>query len=1544
MKSRLNGPKMSNSSSVCSSRDIAVIGMAGQFPGARNLNEFWENLQSGVESISFFSRADVIATGLVDPRLASDPDYVRAAGILEDIDLFDAGFFGYSPREAESIDPQQRVFLQCCWHALEDAGCDPSLLDNQVGVYAGCGMSTYYFQLYRNPSFIAQTGHFQLLVGNDKDYLSTRISYKLNLKGPSFTVQTACSTSLVAVGLACESLLYGQCDVAIAGGVSIRVPQKTGYYYHPGGIYSPDGHCRPFDARANGTVFGHGAGVVVLKRIGDAVEAGDRIRAIIRSAAVNNDGNLKVGYTAPSAQGQAEVIALAHSLAEIDPATVTYVETHGTATPLGDPIEIEALTQAFRMGTSERAYCAVGSVKSNIGHLDSAAGIAGLIKTILALEHRAIPPSINCEEPSPRICFEKSPFFVNTRLSEWNCGSSPRRAGVSSFGVGGTNAHVILEEARNVDKHPCQESSSILTLSAMSMPALEIVTLNCAEFLAGNPSIQLADAARTYQSRKALPIRRIIVCDTKDKAITLLRNAKNISTAANKEKQKSVIFVFPGQGSQYVGMGADLYATEPRFRSRIDEYSAFLKPILGRDLRSLIYPSPKSEKAAADLLNQTEFTQPALLAVEYALAQLLKDWGIQPDAMIGHSIGEYTAACLAGVFSIEDALRAVASRGRLMRQTSHGAMLSVPLSENDVQKFMFGPLCVACLNEDNQTVISGPEEAIRKLEFRLIKEGISSVRLKSSRAFHSSQMDPILKPYLKVLHKIKLNAPAIRFVSNVSGTWISDSSAQSPDYWPAQLRGTVRFAECIRSIHRDFPDAVWVEVGPGDTLTNIVKRHNAIPNAMLTTSLPPHHLRPGAEFISKAVASLWLHGIPVDFSKLPGHRNTTIISAPLYPFARERYWIEAAGAPTPLIQPSVTNEKNRDIRTWFYVPHWKQSSVAKQDIPSPNTKWLIFEDEVGVSSQFRKELAKRGHLKVVRVTPASEFEEAANGDVYRIDPEQNKHYEELFRKLSERRLMPDRIVHAWSISAFSAAEIESYQRVLHRGFYSLLRIAQAVGELGHSDLLRILVCTRNTVNLNRADNVSPERAMILGACTVIPQEYSNARCSLVDVSLSEHVTETPEKIADLLLKESNCGESDQVVAYRRGRRWVREFESVDLKEIPRRPGLLRKGGVYLITGGMGGIGLVLAGYLADRVKAKLVLVGRSELPPRRSWDTWLVAHEETDRTSRIILAIRDLERRGAEVLAIQADVSNGDQMRAAIETAQKRFQPINGIIHAAGVAGGTIVQLQSQETAEYVFAPKVHGIRVLESLLRNSDLDFVVLCSSMTALLGGAGQVSYCAANAYLDAFAYANSRRRPRYISINWNTWQQVGMAVNTPVPDNLKRVREMQLENGITSDEGVDAFERILRAELCNVAVSTTDFRPLLKANEVNRHEEDPLTHSNGLHVRPQLERPYVGPRNPTEQALVTIWRDVLGLSEVGVNDNFFTDLNGHSLLATQVVSRIHKMFSVEFSVRQFFDCPTISDSAKVIEMELAAGVAKAVEEEGSASRDKSARAAAI
>lgn len=922
---------------------IAIVGMSLRFPGASTIDQFWKNLCQRVESIRTFSDEELLSAG-EDPDVLQSPAYVKASGALESIEYFDADFFGFTPREAESTDPQHRLFLECSWEALENAGYDPERYAGRIGVFAGAGLHCYYQNnLNANPRVLKLLGDLQRFISVEKDFVSTRVSYRLNLKGPSISVQTACSTSLVAVHLACQSLLNGDSDMVLAGGVSLRLPQISGYLFQEGSILSPDGHCRAFDAGAHGTVFGSGAGVVVLKRLADAIEDHDCIHAVIRGSAINNDGALKVGYTAPSIDGQASVIADAQVVAGVTADEVSYVETHGTGTNMGDPIEVAALTKAFRGTTQGKNFCAIGSLKTNVGHLDAAAGVASLIKTVLSLENRTLPASLNFSVPNPAIDFANSPFYVQTQCSAWQAPKGRRVAGVSSFGIGGTNAHVIVEESSNKEELKDSATWQLLTLSARSQAALEETKVRLAEYLAQHKHLRLADVAFTLQEgRRAFACRGAFVAKSIEDAITVLqaKNSRRAFTAAVSGGDSSVVFMFPAQGAQYPNMGRDLYEREPIFRKYVDLCATLLQDKLGLDLRKVLYPADQDSDYAAEQLKQTKFTQPAVFAVNYALAQLWMSWGITPSAMVGHSLGEYVAATISSVFELKDALLLVAERARLMQELPPGRMLSVHQSEEQIKPWLGEKISLAGVNGPNLVAVSGGLESIEGLKRKLTSQGIDFQELRTSHAFHSTMMEPMIAPFVEQVAKSKPRPPLIPFVSTLTGQWITDKEATDPSYWGRQTRHGVRFAPAVLELIKT-PRRVLLEVGPGNTLTTLASMQvgQGVQSVAINSLRHPKETRSDHDCMLTALGRLWVAGVQIDWRRVRGSEQCSRTPLPTYPFERKRYWLEAAKIEAPaavVLQTQETVPASSASGQYMGTPTAKPLSEADSASTHPN--------------------------------------------------------------------------------------------------------------------------------------------------------------------------------------------------------------------------------------------------------------------------------------------------------------------------------------------------------------------------------------------------------------------------------------------------------------------------------------------------------------------------------------------------------------------------------------------------------------------------------
>ena len=1536
--------------------EIAIIGLACRFPGAKDVDEFWRNLRDGVESITFLNDEE-IEPSLVDPARVDHPNYVKAASMLDDVESFDASFFGITPREAEVMDPQQRVFLECAWAALEHSGYDPNIYKGAIGLFAGARTNTYLFNLFCNRQLSETMDAFEIGLGNDLAFLPTRVSHKLNLRGPSCAVHTACSTSLVAVHLACQSLLIDECRMALAGGIAINIPQRTGYLYQPGSIVSPDGHCRPFDAQAQGTIFGSGVGIVVLKRLADALDDRDTIHAVIRGSAINNDGSYKATFTSPSIYGQAEVIAEALANAGVAAETISYVETHGTATPLGDPIEIRALTKAFRTSTNKKQFCAIGSVKSNFGHLDAAAGVASLIKTVLALKHRQLPPSLHFQTANPKCEFSESPFYVNAALADWEAVDGVRRAGVSSFGVGGTNAHLIVEEAPSSQTELSEINTvngerhfELLLVSAETASALDSATLNLAAHLQSPEANTqtLADVAYTLQvGRKHSAHRRAILCDSRRQALETLRDLDPLraTTHFHHGALPPVAFLFPGQGSQRLHMARGIYSAEPRFRHHLDRCLEYLRSLLQVDLRRIIYPMPLESAAAQEQLAQTWAAQPALFSVEYALAQVWMEWGVRPALMIGHSVGEYVAACVAGVMSVEDALRLVALRGRLMQPLGGGAMLAVAMGEAEVQELATGGVSIAALNGRRQSVLSGPVAAINKVEERLRATDVECHRLNTEHAFHSEMMEPMLDEFAAELRKVELRAPQLEFVSNVTGRKASGDEVSKVEYWVEHVRCGVRFAEGIDELGRI---RVAIEVGSGETLSRLVRTEqkgrgnesglevvaslgSAMPGtgAAEEAAVASAALSEEAQFYS-AVGKLWAMGATVDWQAFSANRKQMRVPLPAYPFERQKYWVSANDARVSRnISPKQSSgnhshyaaaTKLMDVGQWFYVPSWKRTLTTQTrelELKNPLGHWLIFSDQSGIGGALVTMLRELGQ-QVSSISTGEKFEQV-DEQTYVLQPAATDDYRELLASLKiaegESETVVE-VVHLWGVDKADESGWESFQSEQQRGYYSLLALSQAISAVAPAARINLNVVTNLMQEVESSDHAAPERATALAACKVISQEQEQIRCRSIDISLGKGTNDV-EGVARILLDEVSNGAEEVVVAYRGKRRWVQIFEQVKLEPGKERR-QLRQGGVYLLTGGLGGVGLLLAEYLWREKDAKLALVGRRGLPPRSEWNRLLESDDEAGQWTRAkIKQVNRLEDEGAEIEVLAADVGDEEQMRNVVERVYERFGALNGVLHAAGTTSGvsvfTLINDLEPANSELQFHPKVKGLYVLERVLEGKDVDFCLLFSSNAAVLGGLGFVAYAAANAFMDAFAVDRSDKSSMpWISANWDHW-----------PEETKQYQGYQTsmqQFTMTGEESIDAFTRVVTvAPAGQMVVSTGDLYPRLRLwveRKSERDVDDPanVQTSAATYSRPQVTSAYVAPGNESEQAIADIWQQVIGIERVGINDNFF-DLGGHSLLAIKLIGRLREAFDIELPFARLFAAPTVAGLARAI-----------------------------
>ncbi|SEO57318.1 Acyl transferase domain-containing protein [Salinihabitans flavidus] len=1351
-----------------SENDVAIVGMAAHLPGAPSVEAFWSNLRAGVESITRLDEAALTAAGELRARLRA-PNYVPAAAMLDGFERFDADFFGFSPREAAIMDPQHRQFLETAWEALESAGHPPETFDGPIGVYAGCGMGSYfYFNICSNRDLVDSTGMFLLRhTGNDKDFLSTRLSHILDLKGPSITLQTACSTSLVATHYAVQSLLNGECDMALAGGVTIELPQGRGYLYQEGEILSPDGHCHAFDHRAQGTVFGSGSGVVVLRRMADAVADGDHIWAVIKGSAVNNDGAAKAGYLAPSVDGQAAAVAEAQAMADVTADTIDYVECHGTGTYLGDPIEVAALTEAFRETTQDTGFCRIGSVKSNIGHLDTAAGVASLIKASLALHHREMPPSIGYEKPNPAIDFDNSPFRVNDRLTEWTSRSGPRRAGVNSLGVGGTNAHVVLQEApERPESEPSDWPMQLLTISGRTQRALDENTARLAAHLRTHPEEPLADVAWTLkEGRRAFEKRRVVVAETHEEAARLLEDMdpRRVFTHAAVGNAPDVAFMFPGGGAQYVGMARDLYDTEPVFRDWMDRGLDILQPQVGFDVRALWLAEGEEAEAAARTLRKPSVQLPLIMIVEYALAQLWMSWGVTPSALVGHSMGENTAACLAGVMSFDDCIGLVLLRGQLFDTVPAGGMLSVPLPVEEVAPRLGDDLDIASVNAPDLTVVSGPDAALEALRADLAAQEIETQRIAIDIAAHSRMLDPILEKFGDYLRSIPLGAPRIPIISNRTGQPLTEAEARDPDYWVGHLRHTVRFADCLTTLAQT-DGRIFIEMGPGKALSSLARIHGAVARDRVLSALrhPDEDIADDSYFLG-ALGQVWACGGAFDWTQVWGEARRNRVVLPTYAFQRAPYFIEPG---QPEAAPEDDLLRREDRSEWGYRPVWRPKlaecdwDVGRDLAQAPKASWLFFLDGEGVGAAMVERLRAAGH-DVVGVTAGDGFARTGE-DSYTLAPERGREgYDALIADLMARGRAPERVVHLWLLTGEETFRPGSsfFHRNQEQGFYSLLFLAQAMSDDSLPKPLHVTAVTSGAARVRDEALRYPEKSTILGPVQVIPRELPGVTCAAVDV-------ETPPRkggamartaLAEALLEDVLAPPRDHIAAHRGSKRFERQYRPAPLEEAA--APVWQAGATYLITGGFGGIGLTLADGMA-RAGANIVLLARGGLPARQDWPHWLETHPPQDRISRRIRAVQRLEALGGTVMVVAGDVCNIDDMEHLRDTVAQRFGRVTGVIHAAGVIDDGPLLAKGPASTEGVLAPKLHGTEVIEAVFPDGSIDWLVLFSSSSTVTAPAGQVDYVAANAFLNAYAEARTGGRTRVSAINWGIWSDTGMA----------------------------------------------------------------------------------------------------------------------------------------------------------------------------------------
>ncbi|OLP64678.1 Polyketide synthase PksJ [Bacillus pumilus] len=1495
---------------------IAIIGMAGKFPGAKNVEVFWRNLEKGQESISFFSDEELLEAG-IDRQTFERSDYVRAKGVIDGPDLFDASFFGYSPGQAEMMDPQIRLLHEYAYKALEDAGYVQEDYKGKVGLFTGSTSNFQWIQRFASSLDSSMSELFEVGSLNDTYTVSTRIAHKLNLKGPALTLQTACSTSLVALHLACQSIANGDSDVALAGGVSILHPVRSGYIYQQNMVKSSDGHCRAFDDQADGTVGGDGVGLVALKALSEAIEDGDHIYAVIKGSAINNDGDQKVGFNAPSVEGQTRVIQDAIRQAGVSPDTIEYVETHGTGTSLGDPIEIEALTKAFQ--TEKTQFCRIGSVKTNIGHLDAAAGAAGLIKAVLSLQHQTFVPSLHFKTANENIAFERSPFFVNTERTDWKQPDAHlRRAGVSSFGMGGTNAHVILEEAPKRDRQQMPRSAELLVLSAKSKTSIEKMKEKLVNQIANDPTINLADAAYTLQTgRRSYGFRQAFVAKSRDDALRVLteKQGKGIGKLMHSHMEdRKIIFMYSGQGNQYVDMGLDLYREEPYFKEQMDACFKAYEEATGRSLARILYPVPAEIEKARAKLASTQYAQPAIFAIEYALSMLFIHWGIRPDAMIGYSFGELTAAAISGVYDLKDAMSMVAYRANAMQDAPAGVMMSVPLPEEKLTPMLPENVSLAVVN-DSSCIVSGREEAINEFEKELKNKRLMCMRLGGTIAAHSHVMEQAAEQFEEKIKPIKANKLRIPFMSNLSGDWMTETDAEDASYWKRQMTDTVRFAEGITNILQE-ENIQFIEIGPGQDLSVMVNRSLNGKNQQVCHVL--RHAKQDvtdSEFLLGQIGRLWTHGLSIDWDRFQTNRQPLKMPLPTYAFDRTSYWYDASDRVTHVI-PKETGTKLQ-MDEWFYTPHWETDLFPCT--PSDATKagtMLLFAERSTFGEKVAAELLtkRKEHIVIHQGDRFTKHHEKS----YTIRAHDPSDYEKLLSHLLDDHVNVTDVWHLWGLSDRQSSQTEKdwVMQAQQDSYYSLLYIGQALKKYVFDQKVSLTVLSSLTYAIGGESELYPEKAIHLGPAMVISQETPNLRYRILDVDRPEENGVQENRLLKLISDEVDQSHKQLLTVYRRNKRYVRKFAKSTVPETEH-AGLVKKDGVYILIGGLGFIGLNIAQTLAEQTQGKLILTSRAGLPDRSEWQKWLDTHDEHDPTKKKMQRVMALEEAGAEVLIKKVDVRHREDIEQLISTVEASYGQIDGVIYAAGVTGDQSFRVMEQTDDAFSiphFEAKMNGVLHLDAVLGERSLDFCFVLSSLSPILGGLGFTAYTAVNHFIDAYVYErNLRSETQWSVINFDGWEfEDGKQPDLPIGDEVT-------ETLITEEEGKAIFERLLSLhQMEQIVISTTNLHDRIHryVDRLSREEESGHEHAEDgtLYARPALSTNYVAPETELEKELSQHWQAFFKIDEIGVDDHFF-EMGGDSLKAITFIGIIHRAFSVELTLPQFFQMPTIRLMAEYI-----------------------------
>ncbi|REH54901.1 acyl transferase domain-containing protein [Tenacibaculum gallaicum] len=1453
-------------------KDIAVIGISCELPQSKNTSEFWKNLIEGNELLHFYSNKELKEFGISDATI-KNKEFVKVKAEIEELGGFDYAFFGYTKEEASCMDPQTRMLHQLTWTALEDAGCNIDTYKGKIGMYTSIS-DNLNWQVYSMLHPNSKVNSFYQSQLSNKNFAHTLVSYNFDFKGPSLLIDTACSSSLTSLHVACRSLLLKECNIAMAAGISLDSTKNKGYFYQEGMISSKDGHCRPFDENSSGTVGGNGGAVVVLKRLEEAINDRDNIYAVIKSSAVNNDGREKIGYTAPSVKGQSACIKLAHRIANVPLESISYIETHGTATKLGDPIEVEALNKAFNYNTEHE--CAIGSVKSNMGHLDAAAGIAGLLKTTLALKNKKIPKSLHFNTPNQEINFNDGPFYVNNKLKNWEPNDKyPLRAGVSSFGIGGTNVHVVMEEPPVLSKIDKERDFYIVPFSAKTKKSLLLYQRKILEFLKGGNK-SLNDLAYTLSvGRKPFTYRNALIAKDSASAIKMLEQTEFIERAITKAKQRPIIFLFSGQGSQYFGMAERLYKESSYFKSIINSGLSYLKDLTGENYKEILGYESK-ESFNENLINDTKYTQPLLFLVEYALAKQMILLGIEPTAMIGHSLGEYVAACISEVFTLEDALRIIVKRAELMNALPKGVMLAVGESSNKIEESLPKELSIAAKNTITSCVVSGEKETIEDYVKHLESINIPYRRLKTSHAFHSKMMNPILDIFEEFLKEIKFSSPKYKIVSNLTGKMISSNEMMSPEYWSRHLRETVCFYDGVTAILNNYKESIFIELGPGNTLGTFSKQHSNFDlRSECTISMISHpkEIEREVNLFEFSIAKLWALGCPVSWDEYYRGDKGNKISAPTYCFDKKNF--ESSVNPLEEIKgkaelfPGI----KRNVSEWFYVPNWKRSTFLNSDfLQETPKKYLIFINEEPLVEDVVKTLENEGN-QVVKVIEGEEFLKYDDYN-YCIDSLNKEHYLALYEELNNRFNRIDHVIYSWK----TKEEITITDYFLHLIEVGKLTINLA-GETGN----KVTFLLEYGNNIHGDETLDSKATISNSLLQVLEQENPKIKASSIDIFKNEFNVS-----AVSIIREIKSDRSSINIAYRKDQRWELFYENVKLPKHSNNQGL-KNNGLFIITGGLGKLGGILTRYLCEKYNGTIILLGRTNI-----YDS------EAGKNSRLdskISLLKNLQKEFENIHYYQVDVSDNNSLHRVFENITHKHGDITGVIHAAGILENNSFKTfenVSQSDVEEQFTPKVLGINNIYSLSKRLPIGFVWIASSLSSILGGLTFTSYASANKYLDAFIQQRRNKLTNWFSINL---------------DGL-------IEERINDAEIIEVFEKSFM--IGEEPQLITSVREIKIINEKEKEEE---FHNENLEddfitERPDVSTIYQEPENEIQRKICSIWATFFGYEKIGVLDDFF-DLGGDSLKAMTLLKKIQKAFLVEIKLQEFYTKSTVKDIAEQVEI---------------------------